>query len=352
MLHLENPGTHSSMNTADLRFSSSDFLQLLESVGLTGTWGWRFAERDHVWSPGLFRLLGLAPGALPPSYERLIRFVHPEDRDLLERAEDIATYGVLRDHTVRVIRADGALRVLSLRGRVYHTPEGRPSAAAGVVLDVTDREQMAAALLLERRRQWALFETLQSWSNAALYSGGQRVASPEILSLTGITQDTFQADCDSIVARDDRVRMRTEIQALIAAGKPFEVSKRLILSDGEQGHFRFLYAPVRDTAGRLETWATHAARIGGPAAPAVDQVRKGLEDGIEAHHLRAARALLGWSMQDLARAGGLSFATVRRLEESVGGRRAHSHRMAIAALQRAGIGFRIIDGNHIAVFKT
>ena len=339
------------MNAADFSFSSSDFLRLLESIGLTGTWGWTFATGEQVWSPGLFRLLGLAVGETTPSYERLIQFVHPEDQDRLERADDVRVEGMLGAHTVRVLRPDGALRILSLRGTVYHTPEGRPRAAAGIVLDVTDREQMAASLRMERRRQWALFEVLQSWSNGALYVGGQRTASPEILSLTGVSQDVFKADCDRIVAPDDRARMRTHIQAMIAEGKSFEVSKRLLMADGDQGQFRFLYTPVRDAEGRTETWATYASRLGGPKAPVIDQVRRGLVQSIDSSHLRAARALLGWSMQDLAQAGGLSFATVRRLEENAGGRRAHSHERAVAALQRAGIGFQIVEGNRIAVFR-
>lgn len=339
------------MNAADFSFSSSDFLQLLESIGLTGTWGWTFATGEQVWSPGLFRMLGLAVGETTPSYERLIQFVHPEDQDRLERADDVRIEGMLGAHTVRVLRPDGALRILSLRGTVYHTPEGRPRSAAGIVLDVTDREQMAASLRMERRRQWALFEVLQSWSNAALYVGGQRTASPEILSLTGVSQDVFKADCDRIVAPDDRARMRAHIQAMIAEGKSFEVSKRLLMADGDQGQFRFLYTPVRDAEGRTETWATYASRLGGPKAPVIDQVRRGLVQSIDSSHLRAARALLGWSMQDLAQAGGLSFATVRRLEENAGGRRAHSHERAVAALQRAGIGFQIVEGNRIAVFR-
>lgn len=339
------------MNSIDLRFSSHHFLQLMESLGLTGTWGWTFATGEEVWSPGLYRLLGLEAGDMAPSYERLLRFVHPGDQGRLESAEDVRHDGLLGDHTVRILRADGTLRSLNLRGVVYHAPDGRPRAAAGVVLDVTDREQLAAALRTERKRQWVLFEVLQSWSNSALYVGGKRVASPEILSLTGVSQEAFQTNCDQVVAADDRARMRAHIQAMIAAGKSFEVSKRLVMADGDQGEFRFLYTPVRDAEGRTETWATHAARVGGPAAPIVDGVRKGLVQGIEGSHLRAARALLGWSMQDLAQAGGLSFATVRRLEEGESGRRGHSHERAVAALQRAGVGFQIVEGNRVAIFR-
>ena len=338
------------MNMADLRFSSTEFLRLLESQGLTGTWGWTFATDEHIWSPGLFRLLGLDPGSVVPSYRLLTRFVHHDDQDRVESAVEVAADGALGDSTFRVMRPDGSQRILSMSGTVYHNPDGRPRAAAGILLDVTDREQMAASLRAERRRQWALFELLQSWSNSALYANGQRVASPEILSLTGVSQELFRSDCDRIVAAQERSRMRAEIQARIASGTPFEVLKPLIMADGDLGHFRFLYTPVRNGEGRIETWATHAARTGGPVAPMAGEVQEGLKRSIEGRHLRAARALLGWSMHDLAKAGGISLATVRRLEEFEGSRRNHSHQLAVDALQRAGIGFRIVDGNRIALF--
>lgn len=192
-----------------------------------------------------------------------------------------------------MLRPDGGLRILNLQGTVYHTPEGRPRAAPGIVLDVTDREQMAAALRMDRCRQWALFEVLQSWSNAALYVGGQRTASPEILSLTGVSAEVFRADRDWIVAPDDRARLRAQSQAMIAEEKSFEVSKRLLLADGDQGAFRFLYTPIRDAEGRPETWATYASRLGSPTAPVAGPVHRGLVQGIDGSHLQAARALLG-----------------------------------------------------------
>ena len=79
------------MNAADLSFTSSDFLRLLEGLGLTGSWGWTLATGDQVWSPGLFRLLGLEVGEVTPSYERLIQFVHPEDQDRLIMMENVDT---------------------------------------------------------------------------------------------------------------------------------------------------------------------------------------------------------------------------------------------------------------------
>ena len=47
------------MHAAGTAFSSREYLRLLETMGPTGNWGWAFATDMQVWSPGLYRLLGL-----------------------------------------------------------------------------------------------------------------------------------------------------------------------------------------------------------------------------------------------------------------------------------------------------
>ncbi|MFC6051218.1 hypothetical protein ACFPYM_25590, partial [Methylobacterium hispanicum] len=43
-------------------------LRMVEGFGLTGTWAWTFATDTHVWSPGLFRILGLEPESARAAY--------------------------------------------------------------------------------------------------------------------------------------------------------------------------------------------------------------------------------------------------------------------------------------------
>ncbi|GJD60480.1 PAS domain-containing protein [Methylobacterium frigidaeris] len=333
-------------------FSSRDFLNLLEAHELTGSWGWTFATDAQVWSPGLFRLLGLEPGIDQPSYTAFRALVHPEDRLGLETAAQVRQDGILRDRTLRVIRPDGSLRILSCRGEVYHDPDGRPRAAAGVVLDVTDRERLAAVQAQERRRRRALFQQTQSWTHASLYAQAQRMGSQELLSLTGVTQEEFRHDCTLVVAPDDRARTRDHVRAMMQAGRPFVTDKLLLLADGGQGRFRFAYAPVRDGRNTILTWATMASRTGGPMAAPMDAVmQRGLQSGIGGRHLCAARALLDWSMQDLAAASGLSLSSIRRLEDDDESLTTRTRCTAVAALRAAGIGFTLTDGNAIAVYR-
>lgn len=70
---------------------------------------------------------------------------------------------------------------------------------------------------------------------------------------------------------------------------------------------------------------------------------------IDSHHLRAARALLGWAMSDLARVSGLSLSTIRRLEQNAQAVSVRNHQAAVDALRMGGIRFLTLDDGTTAV---
>ncbi|WP_298955337.1 helix-turn-helix domain-containing protein [uncultured Methylobacterium sp.] len=86
-------------------------------------------------------------------------------------------------------------------------------------------------------------------------------------------------------------------------------------------------------------------------APVDAPVRRRFERGISGRHICAARALLNWSMHDLAIASGVSLSSIRRLED---GRKSPSVRTrwtTITALQEAGVGFMLADVDTVAVYR-
>ena len=335
-----------------LAFADRDWLQLIEAHGLTGTWTWTFATDEQTWSPGLFRLLGLEPGAARPATDLFFNLVYPDDRALIEGGAQAMRDGIVTNYFFRIIRPDGSVRVLSGHGTVYFTLEGRPRAAAGVLMDVTDPERMAALHREEQRRRRILFEQAQTWQHASPYTRAFRLASREVLSLTGLSQQDFHANWTRIFVPEDRARAIATTEAVIPTGRPFSAEYALALAGGGAARIRSVFVPVRGDDGRIESWASLNSRVGGFRPPASGVVRQGLEQAVQASHLRAARGLLGWSRGDLAGASGLSLSTVRRLEEGGEGPAARSRHVAVAALRRAGIGFLLVEGNTLAVAKV
>ena len=72
---------------------------------------------------------------------------------------------------------------------------------------------------------------------------------------------------------------------------------------------------------------------------------------VSIRQIKAARALLGWSQDDLAKHSGVSAPTVKRLEAAEGdiGGRAETGEALVAALQEGGIEFIPENGGGIGV---
>jgi predicted transcriptional regulator len=72
---------------------------------------------------------------------------------------------------------------------------------------------------------------------------------------------------------------------------------------------------------------------------------------VSIRQIKAARALVGWSQEDLATNSGVSVPTIKRLESADGeiGGRAETGEALVAALEKAGIEFIAENGGGAGV---
>jgi hypothetical protein len=316
---------------------------------MSGAWSWVFAGGEQVWSPGFYRLLGLAPNAAKARYDLLLSLIHPEDRHLMPAMADIRQGHVPREVIVRVIRTNGTVRTLSLTMEVRFSAEGRPVALNGTALDVSDREQMARLRHEERRRQGALYLT----EHITTFSMGLdliRDIPIAVSQVHGLPIEEICADPYLLIVPEEREAFRAAALEQIERRVFFQRTAHERLANGDLWHFRILTMPVWDPDG------TYLGRCGlkypvRNHVPPVAALQEGLEQSVAGHHLRAARALLDWSMMNLAQASGLSHSTVRRLEEDSEHRGSRSRLQAVEALRRAGVRFVAIDDGTLAVAR-
>lgn len=103
-----------------------------------GSWEWN-AVRDVVsWSPELYRIYGLQPDEPVGGYEGFLRRVHPDDRELTRNVISSAFRDggpFACDH--RIVRGDGAVRMLQTRGGAARGRGGAVVRLVGCCMDVT-----------------------------------------------------------------------------------------------------------------------------------------------------------------------------------------------------------------------
>jgi PAS domain S-box-containing protein len=116
-----------------------------ESAGL-GTWDIDLRTGRSVWSPHLYRMLGLAQGDGNANIKDWTDRIHPDDLDATMRAFAESQHANVRfSHEHRIVRADdGSERWLAPNGMFHLDETGRRTRFIGVMLDVTDRRRFDA----------------------------------------------------------------------------------------------------------------------------------------------------------------------------------------------------------------
>ncbi len=128
-----------------------------QQMARVGSWEWLMPDDRVAWSDEMYRIHGYAPREFPVSLDRAIELVVPEDlggiRGRLAAALAAGTDHDLAPVEYRIVRPDGAQRVLRAKSRVTFGPNGRPLRMVGTVQDVTEDKRA--------EREHRISETLQ-----------------------------------------------------------------------------------------------------------------------------------------------------------------------------------------------
>lgn len=123
---------------------------------------------------------------------------------------------------------------------------------------------------------------------------------------------------------DDVERVRAAWETAVAHGSSYNSSYRLRRADGQYRWFNARGIPTYNAEGDPEHWVgmmfaiPNPTRIGSASGAEVDAdavLTADRFDDISPAALRAARAMLGWSAEELAQRAGLARSTLRRLED-------------------------------------
>ena len=217
--------------------ASEEHLKLAMDAAALGTFDWDLVTGRVVWGGHHERIFGFAPGTFDGSYPAFEGRVHPEDLPKLHRVAEVAREGHCSySNEFRVVWPDGSEHWILGRGEYHYSGSGKPCRMCGVVLDITDRKRVEAALReSEMRLQQAvrlahigIFDHDHA-ADTIYWSPEQRA----IYGLDGderVTLETYFA----LIHPEDRERI---IAAVKRAHDPagdglFDVDRRVVRRDG------------------------------------------------------------------------------------------------------------------------
>jgi PAS domain S-box-containing protein len=133
----------------DLRASEERYQLALEAASGVGTWDWDIVA-DKVYADARYALFHNIPperAAQGVPFAEIAAAVHPDDYARIQASGRNAlksTRDFLEDY--RLVQADGSVKWVQARGQVFRDAKGWAVRHRGVMVDITERKRMEAAL--------------------------------------------------------------------------------------------------------------------------------------------------------------------------------------------------------------
>ena len=165
-----------------LRESEAD-LARAQALGHIGSWRLDVRRNELTWSAESYRMFGIPPGT-PLTYEVFLEHVHPEDREVVDRAWQAGLRGERYsiDHRITV---RGQERWIHEQAELEFDASGALLGGFGTCQDVTTRKRSEEALQLQSN-------ALQAAANGIVITdshGTIQWVNPAFTRLTGYTAD-------------------------------------------------------------------------------------------------------------------------------------------------------------------
>ncbi len=210
--------------------------ELSQRIARFGHWTVDLETNTVTWSDELYLIYGVPPRT-PVSLDYLLSLVHPDDRSRLQawndRALSMKPSGPLE---FRVVRPDGAVRVIEGDGEVQFSEEHRPIRMVGTARDVTERKQSELA---QRR----LLDLLDQTGRVARVGGWELDVETQVLHWTPEVYRIHEVDPASpptvdraleFYAPEARPVIAAAVQAAIDEGKAWDLELPLVTARGRR----------------------------------------------------------------------------------------------------------------------
>lgn len=197
---------------------SREMLDRAQRTAHIGLWSRDPATGKLVWSEEVYRMLGVDPASLRPSFEAFLSFVHPADRQRVEaivRASDARRQSRVLEFRVQL--PGGAERHIRSTGEWITGPDGKPR-VVGMVQDITELKQTEE-----------LLQQMQRMESVGTLAGG---VAHDFNNLLTVINGYSQMLAASLAPGDPRSQQVREIQR--AGERAAELTRQLLAFSRKQ----------------------------------------------------------------------------------------------------------------------
>lgn len=203
-----------------------------------------------------YRIWGFDPTLGIPSFETMAERLHPEDRDRVLAAVQLA-FSEKRgySHEYRIVLPDGAVKHIRSIGEPVLSVSGELVEVVSTQIDVTERKRAEEALRESEHKLRQIFETVPGllWSTDA--AGEPTQLNQRFLDYTGMRFEDFKhGGWEAFLHPDDFPGTARAFDHAIQTGTSYQAVHRFRRADGEFRWHHTRGEPLRDRQGRIIQW--------------------------------------------------------------------------------------------------
>jgi PAS domain S-box-containing protein len=245
--------TEHELLTQELRRREA-YLAEAQRLSHTGSFGWKVASGEILWSDETFRIFQCDPDTKPTLGFALTR-IHPRDRELVQQQIERASRdGKAFDFENRLQLPDGSMKHVHVTARPSRENEGNLE-FVGAVTDVSEHRE-AEAMIRERERELRMILDMAPQLVAVYGPNRERLyANRTALDYLGINLDEWRHKSFATSTHpDDSERLKTHTDRALSSGAADELELRIRKRDGSYRWFLARFTPLRDEQGRITRW--------------------------------------------------------------------------------------------------
>jgi PAS domain S-box-containing protein len=232
-----------------LQFSQRQ-LEQAEQLAMLGSFDWYPQTGELNWSDQHFRLWGLSPGAVIPSYDVFLNGILPDEREHQSELLQSALSGETRyEAKYRVLGRDGVRREIHGRGEVSFNEDGLPVRMVGTVQDVTERNLARSALAEKHHLLNFLLEATEQGFWFIDASGITTDVNPALCELLGRPREEIVGSSTFDFFEGDALEALREQVAARKNGQKGAYEVTVVRPDGSRRHCINYATPVYDSQG-------------------------------------------------------------------------------------------------------
>ena len=208
-----------------------------QRIAHIGSWEFDLATAKTTWTEELYHIHGFDPNQPAPEPAAIFERIHPDDRETYtQQIEHKVNAKELFETDVRIIRSDGTIRHIEVRGKPILNNQGELVRLFGTVLDISDRKLAETALReSEEQLQLALEgsgDGLWDWN----IQTGEVYFSPRYLKMLGYDANELPqafSTWDRLIHPEDKAWVMERLNAHLADSSiPYQFDYRVLTKSG------------------------------------------------------------------------------------------------------------------------